>query len=170
MAAAPRFMRMIAEMDIGVKYPVLVVGNRSATTTLRVPLGPYGVLVRALGGPRRGGIRDLEVRMAMRVKALREQHQGGQKQRQKRCRADVERDDQGDGHVPWPPNLRLGDGRALNRGGAEGGARPRWRRNLSQASSESENRLITDIPRQGVRAADRIRERNRRMGNAEIRL
>jgi hypothetical protein len=160
---------MIADIDMVAKYPVSGVGNRSATATLGMPLSPQGMFAAALGERGRPGLPDQQVWMAMGVKALREQHQSGQEQRQKRRRADVERDNQGDGHVP-PPMIRIGDGRSLDLGAAGEAARPRWRRNLCQASSKSEKPLITGNAKLGVRVAGRIREREQEVGNAEIRL
>lgn len=103
LAAAPRFMRMIAEMDIAPEYPVSGVGkNGPARAGRGVPSIPASQVALGLGdGPSVG---------VVRMKPLGEQHQRGQKRRQKRRRADIERDNQGNGHAPLPPGIRLGMG------------------------------------------------------------
>jgi hypothetical protein len=127
------------------------------------------MLLWVLGGRRRRGVRDLEVRVAMGVKSLREQHQRGEKQRQKRRRADVERDNQGDGHVAWPPRFGWGRdeisigvqlGKVPVQGGGETYVRPQ----------RSLRIRLVPASRDRVRATYRIRQREQEVGNAEIRL
>jgi hypothetical protein len=96
-------MRIIVEMDMGSGYPILSVGNRPATATWNLALSPPAMLALLPlvpgEGRRLGVVVDQQIGMAMRVKALGEQHQRAQNQRQKRRCTDIDCNYQGDRHV-----------------------------------------------------------------------